>query len=103
MRREFRVELTETAKAGFDALDRGDQRLVLAQLKKLRHSPQLGQTLRAPLAGYRKLYAARKRIRVIYSIEDDVLLVTVIAIGAREDAAVYLVAEGEAHKLRRIG
>ena len=103
MRREFRVELTEAAEAGLAAVDSGDQRLVVAQLRKLRHSPELGKPLRGSLVNYRKMYAARKRVRLIYSIQGDVLLVTVIAIGAREDAMVYAIAEGEVRRLRRIG
>lgn len=104
MGREFKVELTATAEEAFGELDRSDQQLVLKQLEKLKTSPQLGQPLRAGLSGYRKLYAARKRLRIIYQIEDDKLVVTVIAIGQREGEAVYVVAEAEAarRRLRRI-
>lgn len=105
MRREYAVEFTEGALASLDALDGSDQRLVIKQLEKLRVTPDLGQPLSGNLVNYRKMYAAKKRIRIVYCIEPDGrLTVTVIAIGARESGAVYAIAEVEAHqrRLRRI-
>lgn len=100
MRREYAVELTEPASEGFAALDRGDQTLVLKQFEKLRHNPELGQPLRGELVNYRKLYVAKKRLRVVYRIEQEVLIVTVVAVGRRESAAVYAVAEAQANQRR---
>lgn len=41
------------------------------------------------LTGYYKLYAAKKSIRIVYRIIDQKILVEVVAIGKREDLAVY--------------
>ena len=37
------------------------------------------------LTGYRKMYADRKRIRIVYSIVEELVLVKIIAIGRRAD------------------
>jgi len=42
------------------------------------------------LTGHYKLYADKKRVRIVYSIEGD--LVKVVAIGQREDMDVYRLA-----------
>jgi mRNA-degrading endonuclease RelE of RelBE toxin-antitoxin system len=105
---EYEVELIESAREGFAGLDKSDQILVTKQLEKLKRAPQLGVPLGNKmgydLTGCYKLYAARKRIRIIYEIEDNRLIVTVIAIGAREAARVYAIADAEMGKrrLRRI-
>ena len=107
---EYKVELTRAAEDGLASLDRSEQIQVIRQFEKLKHAPQLGQPLgtkqgMGALSGYRKLYAANRRIRVIYTIQGRKLLVLVVAVGAREDARVYHIAETEAQKrrLRRIG
>jgi mRNA interferase RelE/StbE len=48
------------------------------------------------LSGLRKVYVAKKQVRIIYEIIDDVLVVKVIAIGKREAMKVY----SEAQKRR---
>lgn len=66
---------------------------VAKQLRKLETAPRLGEHLgnRAglDLTGYYKLYAAKKSIRSRYRILDQEILVEVVAIGKREDLAVY--------------
>jgi mRNA-degrading endonuclease RelE of RelBE toxin-antitoxin system len=106
--REYRVLLGPVAKEAFDALPQHDRQLVFDQLKKLKRAPELGSPLGNMmgyrLTGYRKLYAAKKRIRIIYTVIEQKLVVEVIAIGPREGAQVYAVAAAEAKKrrLRRI-
>jgi mRNA-degrading endonuclease RelE of RelBE toxin-antitoxin system len=104
---EYRIQLTASAEAGLASLDRSEQIQVVRQFEKLKRAPELGEPLGTkygiPLSGYRKLYAARKRIRVIYTIQGRDLIVLVVAVGAREDARVYRIAEAaEQQRLRRI-
>lgn len=56
------------------------------------------------LAGCYKLYAANKRLRIIYEYEPGNASVDVLAIGPREAARVYAIADVEARRrrLRRI-
>jgi mRNA interferase RelE/StbE len=67
---------------------------VKANLKKLLgkrldnpHVP--GGELHGPLAGCYKIKLRRQGVRLVYSVEDGYLLVTVIAVDKREDGAVY--------------
>ena len=41
------------------------------------------------LTGYRKLYVDRKKIRIVYKIVDQNILIQIIAIGKWEEMAAY--------------
>jgi len=73
---------------------------VFKKLEKIKTSPELGQLLgnknNMNLSGLRKVYVAKKQVRIVYEIIDDILVVKVIAIGKREAMKVY----SEAHKRR---
>ncbi|XAH23771.1 type II toxin-antitoxin system RelE/ParE family toxin [Xylophilus sp. GW821-FHT01B05] len=67
---------------------------VQANLKKLLakrldnpHVP--GRQLHGALAGCYKIKPRQQGVRLVYSVEDDHLLVTVIAVDKREDGVVY--------------
>ena len=66
---------------------------VFKKLKKIQQSPELGELLGNKngmnLTGLRKVYVAKKQVRIVYEIIDDVLVVHVVAIGKREDMEVY--------------
>ena len=49
----------------------------------------LGNRAGLDLTGYYKLYAAKKAIHIVYRILEQEILVEVVAIGKREDLAVY--------------
>ena len=77
----------------FCSLDGSVKKLVKKQLDKLKTSPLLGEELGNKngydLTGYRKMYACKKQIRIVYSVVENVLLVNIIAIGKREEMEVY--------------
>jgi mRNA interferase RelE/StbE len=106
----FKVILTGEARRTLKALDPTEQKLVVGQLERLRTSPLLGQPLGKnrviDLTGYRKMYAARKRVRVIYQVHEQEVLVEVIAAGKRSDMRVYQIAAGQnvspGRRLRRL-
>jgi mRNA interferase RelE/StbE len=89
----YRVVLTAAAAEDFRQLDGSLKEPVAKQLRTLETVPRLGEHLgnRAglDLTGYYKLYAAKKSIRIVYRILDQEILVEVVAIGKREDLAVY--------------
>lgn len=67
---------------------------VKANLKKLLekrldnpHVP--GGELHGPLAGCYKIKLRQQGARLVYSVEDDHLLITVVAVDKREDGVVY--------------
>lgn len=66
---------------------------VFKKLKKIRQSPELGVELGNKnglnLTGLRKMYVAKKQIRIVYEIIDTTVLIKVLAIGKRENMEVY--------------
>ena len=69
------------------------KRLVLKQIAKLSRSPQLGEELGNRngfnLAGCRKMYVDKKRVRIVYRVRHETVEVFIIAIGKRDDMEVY--------------
>ena len=70
---------------------------VFKKLEKVKNSPQLGKPLGNKnglnLTGLKKVYIAKKQVRIVYEIIDNILIVKIIAIGKREDMEVYKQAE----------
>ena len=70
---------------------------VFKKLKKIQTSPELGELLGNKngmnLSGFRKMYAAKKQIRIVYEVVESMILVKVLVIGKREDMIVYKEAE----------
>ena len=66
---------------------------VFKKLKKIQNSPELGELLGNKngmnLSGLRKMYVAKKQIRIVYEIVESLILVKVLVIGKREDMVVY--------------
>ena len=89
----YEIKFHPDALREFCELDGSLKKLVKKQLDKLKTSPFLGEELGNKngydLTGYRKMYACKKQIRIVYSIVENVLLVNIISIGKREDMEVY--------------
>ena len=89
----YEVLFHPEAKKEFEQLDGSVRKVVLKQLLKLQESPHLGETLGnkagLDLTGYRKMYAYKKKIRIVYRIHEGRLLIFIMAVGDREDMAVY--------------
>ena len=90
----WKVELIPEAHADFKRLDGSVKKRVLKQLVKLEQNPKygvhLGNKAGINLDGYFKLYADRKRIRIIYEQLGEII--KIIAIDKREDMEVYRIA-----------
>jgi len=90
----WKVELVSEAQADFNKLDGSVKKRVLKQLVKLERNPKCGNPLGNKaginLEGYFKLYADKRRIRIIYEEIDHII--KVIAIDKREDMEVYRIA-----------
>jgi len=71
---------------------------VFKKLKQIQQSPELGLPLgnkyNMDLTGFRKVYVAKKKVRIVYEILGDILSIYVIAIGKRDDMEVYEKAVG---------
>jgi mRNA interferase RelE/StbE len=83
----------EVLKRDLKELSKTQLILVYKQFKKLQASPELGQLLGNKngynLSGCRKMYVDKKRIRIVYTILEEIITVEVIAVGKRDDMAVY--------------
>ena len=90
----WKVELIPEAWDDFNSLDGSVKKRVLKQLVKLEQNPKyglpLGNKAGINLDGYFKLYADRKRIRIIYEQFGEII--KIIAIDKREDMEVYRIA-----------
>lgn len=90
----WKVELIPEAQKDFSKLDGSVRKLILKQLVKLENNPKYGDPLGNKaginLEGYFKLYADKKRIRIIYEEIDHII--KIIAIDKREDLEVYQIA-----------
>ena len=93
---EYEIKFHPAALKEFCELDGSIKKLVKKQLDKLKTTPLLGEELGNKngydLSGYRKMYACKTQIRIVYSVVENVLLVNIIAIGKREDMEVYATA-----------
>ena len=89
----WQVRLTEAAESDFATLDGSLRKLVRKKLAKLEENPYIGEELQnrsdCDLRGYYKLYFNGTRYRIIYKIENEILIVLIIGIGQRAHGAVY--------------
>jgi mRNA interferase RelE/StbE len=90
---KFNVDLIEEAREDYKKLDNSQKIKVAKQLKQLEANPykgkHLGKKFGIDLTGYYKLYAIEKKIRIVYTVKEDIITVEVITIGKREDFKVY--------------
>ena len=66
---------------------------VFKKLKQIQQSPQKGENLGNKngmnLSGFKKVYIDKKRVRIVFEVQDDILTVYTIAVGQRDDMEVY--------------
>jgi mRNA interferase RelE/StbE len=81
------VGLTQHAQMQLAAIkDRRIQGGLISSLRRLEYEPELqGKPLIEELAGYRSVRAAGQRYRIIYKVEDERVMVLVVALGIRKD------------------
>ena len=90
---KFKIIFHPDAAREISELDNRRKVLVLKQIKKLSltsgNGKKLGNRQGLDLSGYRKMYADRKKIRIVYKIVEKKILVQIIAIGKRDNMEVY--------------
>lgn len=89
----YEIEFHEEALKEFLSLDGSVRKLVAKQIQKISTAPQLGEELGnkngIDLSGCLKMYAYQKRIRIVYEIFEQKVVVHILAIGKREDMEAY--------------
>jgi mRNA interferase RelE/StbE len=102
--KRYNVLLIDEARDDFRRLDRGRQIQVAKLLKQLESNPykgeHLGNKAGIDLTGYYKLYADKKKIRIVYAVLESEVIVKVIAIGPRREMIVYYEALRRLHKIK---
>ncbi|MET0963514.1 MAG: type II toxin-antitoxin system RelE/ParE family toxin [Noviherbaspirillum sp.] len=79
----------------WQALDGSVKEPLRQILKKRLDNPHVpGSALRGELAGFYKIKLRKQGYRLVYSVEEDVLIVMVMAVDKREDSIVYRSALG---------
>lgn len=88
---QWLVVLSPEAELDLREIDNSTIDIVKAGLRKLSASPDLrGHALKGSLAGCRSLVVGKKKIRIVYRVLDDKVMVYVVAIGRRHNDEVYL-------------
>jgi len=89
----YKIVLKTEADEELAELSNRERLLVFKQLKKIATSAELGQVLGNKaglnLSGCRKMYADKKKIRIVYTILEDEIIIEVIAIGKRDELEDY--------------
>ncbi len=89
----YKLTFKEGVEKDLSKLSHAQEMLVLKQFVKLQNSPELGQPLGNKagynLSGCRKMYVDKKKIRIVYRIIDDEIVIEVIVVGKRDDMKVY--------------
>ncbi|WP_422618718.1 type II toxin-antitoxin system RelE family toxin [Rhodoferax sp.] len=79
-----------SAWAEWQALDGSVKETLRKLLKKRLNNPHMpGAALHGELAGFYKIKLRKQGYRLVYGVEDDALVVMVMAVDKREDSAVY--------------
>lgn len=87
---KYRLKFLPEALEGWDALDGSIKAVLRKMLKKRLEQPcPPGSHLHGDLRNCYKIKLCKQGYRLIYSVEDDVLVVLVLAIDKREDLAAY--------------
>jgi mRNA interferase RelE/StbE len=93
MKMSYNLLFHEDAAKDLKNLDGRERIAVLKQLKKIKENPELGDDLGNKaginLTGYKKIYVDNKRIRIVYKVISEKVLVYVISIGKKENMEVY--------------
>ncbi len=85
------VSLSSEATSDYDSLDNSIAPLVDAAFKKQTANPEMrGYPLRGNLSGFRSLVVGKKKIRLVYRVIHNEIIVVVIAIGQRHNDEVYI-------------
>ena len=89
----YNIKFHPLAEKELNNLDGSIKKVIIKQLIKLSNNPNYGEDLGNKhgydLTGYKKIYVFNKKIRIIYKIEREKILIKIIAIGKRDDFEVY--------------
>ena len=86
----YRLKFVPSAWAEWQKLDGSVKEPLRKLLKKRLDNPHVpGAALHGALVGHYKIKLNKQGYRLVYSVQDDVLIVMVMAVDKREDSVVY--------------
>ena len=87
---KYRLFFVPSALQEWKALDGSVKEPLRKLLRKRLNNPHIpGGALHGELEGYYKIKLRKQGYRLVYGVEDDVLIVIVMAVDKREDGVVY--------------
>lgn len=87
---KYRLLFLPSALKEWQALDGSVKEPLRKLLQKRLNNPHVpGGALHGELRGYYKIKLNKQGVRLVYGVEDDALIVMVMAVDKREDGAVY--------------
>jgi mRNA interferase RelE/StbE len=87
---KYRLQFVPSAWAEWQKLDGSVKEPLRKWLKKRLDNPHVpGAALHGALAGHYKIKLNKQGYRLVYGVQDDVLIVMVMAVDKREDSVVY--------------
>lgn len=87
---KYRLQFVPSALREWEALDGSVKETLRKLLKKRLDNPHVpGAALHGELAGFYKIKLRKQGFRLVYGVQDDVLVVMVMAVDKREDSVVY--------------
>ena len=89
----YEIVFHKDARKEIIKLDNSVQLQVAKQINKLEINPYSGKNLGnkngIDLTGLKSIYADNKKIRIVYQVIEDKVVVFIVAIGKRDDFEVY--------------
>ena len=93
----YRLQFVPSAWAEWQKLDGSVKEPLRKLLKKRLDNPHVpGAALHGALTGHYKIKLNKQGYRLVYGVQDDVLIVMVMAVDKREDSLVYRLAAARA-------
>jgi len=90
---KYTLKFVPDALREWQALDGSIKQLLKSLLAKRLQNPHVPDSLlHRELAGCYKIKLLKHGYRLVYSVEDDVLVVLVLSVGKREDSEAYMTA-----------
>jgi mRNA interferase RelE/StbE len=87
---KYRLQFVPSAWAEWQKLDGSVKEPLRKLLKKRLDNPHVpGAALHGALTGHYKIKLNKQGYRLVYGVQDDVLIVMVMAVDKREDSVVY--------------
>lgn len=87
---KYRLQFVPSAWAEWQKLDGSVKETLRKLLKKRLDNPHVpGAALHGELAGHYKIKLKKQGFRLVYGVQDDILVVMVMAVDRREDSIVY--------------